>query len=191
MARTREFDEGEVLDAIGDVFWRKGFEGSSYAELMAAAKLGKGSLYAAFGDKAALYRAALRRYIETEISALGGLLHDATSPPASRISATFDYAIAAVEERQDRRGCFLCNAGIDMAPHDEEVEKMVSGAFEAASGAYEAVGLEAGGAAGVGDHLFAVFLGLRVMAKAGAPVAAMRSARDAALAPLRRRATLN
>lgn len=187
MARTREFDETRALDAMGEVFWRKGFEGASYADLMAAAGLGKGSLYAAFGDKVALYRATLKRYVDVEIKALAGLLNDRERSALGRISATYDYAIAAVEDRADRRGCFLCNAGVDMAAHDAEVEKIVQDAFAAACGAYEAAGRAAGGVNGVGDHLFAVFLGLRVMAKAGAPATTMRQAKEAALAPFSRR----
>lgn len=191
MARTREFDEGLALDAIGDVFWRKGFEGASYGELMKASGLGKGSLYAAFGDKAALYRSALARYIEIEIGKLGAIAADVSASPFDRIAATFDYAIAAVEERADRRGCFLCNASVDMATHDPEVAKIVRKAFDAASESYEMVGRAAGGPEGIGDALFAVFLGLRVMAKSGAPVANMRRARDAALAPFAAEPTLN
>lgn len=182
MARVREFDEAEALTAISDVFWRKGFEGASYADLMTASGLGKGSLYAAFGDKAALYRKALAAYVESEL----GLLADALSgdaPPRARIQATYDYAISALEDRGDRRGCFLCNAAIDMAPHDAEVERIVTAAMDAAEAAFDAPAAEAG-APGAGAHLFAVFLGLRVMAKAGASPDAMRRARDAAMATL-------
>ena len=62
MARQREFDEDKVLDALRDVFWEHGYDGTSYSNIMAATGLQKGSLYAAYGDKRALYQKALSRY---------------------------------------------------------------------------------------------------------------------------------
>ena len=65
LGRPREFDEAETLRRILDVFWTLGFEGTSLNELMEATGLQKGSLYAAFGDKRALFEAALDRYRRT------------------------------------------------------------------------------------------------------------------------------
>ena len=184
MSRTRSFDEAAALDAICDVFWRNGYDGASYADLMKASGLGKGSLYAAWGDKAALYRAALARYVEAELGALAGLLGDAATPAGARLRMLLDYPIDAVASRDDRRGCFLCNASIDRAPADPKVAEAVESAFAAAVASIDAVAQEAEGAnrRGRGAHLFSVFLGLRVMARSGAPVALMREARDAGLA---------
>ena len=184
MARTRSFDEDAALAAIGDVFWRKGYEGASYADLMAASGLGKGSLYAAWGDKAALYHAALKRYAAAELALLADLL--TSLAPSQALAALLDYPIQAVESGEDRRGCFLCNAAIDMAQMDDEVRSLVDAAFADAIGAIDQVA-ERAGAPGAGGHLFAVFLGLRVMARSGASVIAMKAARDHAL----RAVTLN
>ncbi|MFC6631784.1 TetR/AcrR family transcriptional regulator [Microbulbifer taiwanensis] len=62
MGRHREFDVDEVLDAVLCVFWRKGYEGASYADLTAAAGVERPALYSAFGNKEALFRRALERY---------------------------------------------------------------------------------------------------------------------------------
>ena len=182
MARTRSFDEDAALAAMGDVFWRKGYEGASYADLMAASGLGKGSLYAAWGDKAALYRAALKRYIALELALLADLLSGAEAPKAA-LAALLDYPIAKVAAG-DRRGCFLCNAAIDMAQADAEIRKIVDEAFEGSVAAVEGVAAQAGAAPGAGAHLFSVFLGLRVMARSGAAIPAMKAARDHALTGL-------
>ena len=183
MARTRSFDETKALAAMGDVFWRKGFEGASYAELMKASGLGKGSLYAAWGDKAALYRAALAQYVEAELALLAEVLTAPGANPLASLTALLTYPIEAVEERRDRRGCFLCNAAVDMAQMDAETAVMVEEAFGAAIDAVEGVAVRAGGAPGAGAHLFSVFLGLRVMARAGVSAERMRAARDVALRP--------
>lgn len=78
--RPRAFDMEGALDAAVDVFWRRGFEGASLAELTTAMGINKPSLYAAFGDKAQLFQAALRRYIERNM----GYVTDALALPTAR-----------------------------------------------------------------------------------------------------------
>lgn len=68
--RPRSFDPAQVLDKAQEVFWRQGYEGTSYSDLTAATGLNKPSLYAAFGDKEALFAAALQRYNEGPAAAL-------------------------------------------------------------------------------------------------------------------------
>ena len=60
--RPREFDLGEALTAALRVFWRRGYESASLAELTEAMGITKPSLYAAFGNKEALFKKALDLY---------------------------------------------------------------------------------------------------------------------------------
>jgi len=69
MARPREFDETKALDQALTVFWSKGFDGASITDLTEATGLARASLYAAFGDKEGLFRAAVQRYL-TKIAAM-------------------------------------------------------------------------------------------------------------------------
>lgn len=62
--RPRGFDEDEVLERALDLFRRQGFAGTSYSDLTCATGLNKPSLYAAFGDKEALFSAVLDRYAQ-------------------------------------------------------------------------------------------------------------------------------
>ena len=62
MARPREFDEDEVLDRAMHVFWAKGYEGTSMADLLSAMGLTNSSLYKAFGSKENLFRRTMERY---------------------------------------------------------------------------------------------------------------------------------
>jgi TetR/AcrR family transcriptional repressor of nem operon len=73
--RPREFDEDQVLDALVQLFWQRGFEAASMADIVEAAGLHKSSIYNAFGSKEELFQKALDRYIETRSS----LLDEATS----------------------------------------------------------------------------------------------------------------
>jgi AcrR family transcriptional regulator len=65
--RPRAFDKNDALDGALKVFWRRGYAGASLTELTAATGLAKPSLYAAFGDKQALYLQALQRYAEMQL----------------------------------------------------------------------------------------------------------------------------
>lgn len=69
MARPKEFDKGEALDAAIHVFCEHGFAGTSATMLTSAMKIGRQSLYDTFQDKWQLYCAALQRYAETETHA--------------------------------------------------------------------------------------------------------------------------
>lgn len=62
MARLREFDEDEVLERAMHVFWAKGYEGTSMADLLTTMGIKNSSLYKAFGSKADLFRRVIERY---------------------------------------------------------------------------------------------------------------------------------
>ena len=69
MARRKEFDEREALDAAVEVFREHGFEGTSAAMLVETMKIGGQSIYDTFGDKWQLYLSALHQYGKTEAEA--------------------------------------------------------------------------------------------------------------------------
>ena len=60
--RPRSFDRDRALDAAMRVFWTQGYEGASLTALTSAMGINRPSLYAAFGDKAGLFREAVARY---------------------------------------------------------------------------------------------------------------------------------
>src|SRR6202051_2035496 len=64
MGRPRSFDLDEAADRALHVFWQKGYEGTSLSDLTKAMGINRPSLYAAFGDKEALFRKALDRYLK-------------------------------------------------------------------------------------------------------------------------------
>ncbi len=63
--RPRAFDRDGALAKATRLFWQKGYEATSIADLTAAMGIGSPSLYAAFGSKEALYAEALRHYRAT------------------------------------------------------------------------------------------------------------------------------
>lgn len=187
MGRPREFDADAALSRIMDVFWAKGYEGASMSDLEAATDLRKGSLYAAFGDKRAMYLKALALYDRTAIDAGVEVLSGA-GPVEKRIGAFLQLAIDAVTILKDRRGCFLCNASVDQAMLDPATEQAVKSSLKRLARALEQAlpAPDAGGAGGRerqahAHHFLSVYFGLRVLAKGGFPVSALKQAKQAAL----------
>ncbi len=189
MARPREFDSEDVLARAVRLFWVKGYGGTSLDELDRATGLNRGSLYNAFGDKRRLYLAALDHYGRTEIAAGVRLLE--TGGPAPKALAKLFLGVAkAVEAGEGRHGCLLCNAAVERAPHDPEVEARVIANYAPLRQAIAAL-LRARGEPGdrrrIGrlvDGLFASYLGLYVLAKAGYSARHLRAAAKQALTML-------
>jgi len=130
MARTREFDEDTVKDALRNVFWEGGFDGTSYTDIMKATGLQKGSLYAAFGDKRALYQVALARYNDADVSAGVAMLRNDSLGALERIGLFMDSTVNATKSKQGRWGCLLCNAATEVAPTDKGVETTVKASMD-------------------------------------------------------------
>ncbi len=105
------------------VFWEKGYDGASLQDLLKAMKIARGSLYKAFDDKRAIYLATLDRYDETEVKKGVAFLRDPDGGDGfARIREMFE----GVKHDAARRGCFICNAAVDQARIDAEVEQKVS-----------------------------------------------------------------
>jgi TetR/AcrR family transcriptional repressor of nem operon len=117
MARLREFDEDKALDAAMARFWSHGFEATNVRELAAAMRISIASLYNAFGDKHELFVRALERYMDSATRERLARL-EAALPPRQAIRRFFSEVIARSAEDKERRGCFLINSALEIAPHD-------------------------------------------------------------------------
>lgn len=119
MARPREFDETEVLEAALQLFRAKGFEGTTMAELEQATGLGRASLYGAFGDKRSLFHKVIGRYCET---ALEHRLETLRAPGAGKaaILGVFREVARAASADRDRKGCMVTNCAIELADRDPD-----------------------------------------------------------------------
>lgn len=116
MGRHREFDVEKALDAALCVFWRKGYEGASYADLTEATGVERPALYSAFGNKEALFRQALARYYERYLDFIPEALQ---LPTAREVAAHILYSAADLHTRYSKHtGCLGINgvlAGSDEA----------------------------------------------------------------------------
>ncbi|MFC9487353.1 TetR/AcrR family transcriptional regulator [Streptomyces hydrogenans] len=130
MARTKEFDPEAALQAALDLFWARGYEATSMADLVEHLGIGRASIYATFGNKHELYLKALDRYLETrdprlveELSAPGPAL------PAVR-ALVRRFAAEATAEGERLRGCLVTNSAAELGPHDPVVARRVELSWE-------------------------------------------------------------
>ena len=176
MGRRREFDEDEVLVALQDVFWEHGYEGTSYADIMAKTGLKKGSLYAAFGDKRALYLHALSRYDKGNVSDGVAMLRNENVTGEERIGSLMQSLVDAAESKRGRWGCLLCNAAVDQAPFDKPTEKIVMASMQRMKDAIS-IAVQDTGAADKVDLIWTAYFGGRVVVKSGGTKEALRRLR--------------
>ena len=90
--RPISFDKDAALEAAMLLFWERGFEGTSMADLTQAMGLNPSSIYAAFGDKHALFQLAVKRYMEMRAQYSGKALEEPTLEKVVR--ALFDNTVA-------------------------------------------------------------------------------------------------
>jgi AcrR family transcriptional regulator len=121
VGRPRTFDTEKALDRALKVFWRKGYEGTSLPDLTKAMGINRPSLYAAFGNKEALFRRAIDRYIE------GPACHvkEALSEPTARrvVAQLWRGTIDLVTDSRNPRGCFLVQSALACGDEGSAVQR--------------------------------------------------------------------
>ncbi len=128
--RPRGFDHEAALDEALAVFWRLGFQGASLAELTQAMGLSKPSLYAAYGDKEALYLKALERYVGRRVA--DKLAAMADEPQGLQAVRGFLQDMARMFAESGQTGCFVVNGLSDMGGTGvpEAVEQALAAAHQ-------------------------------------------------------------
>ena len=135
MARPQEFDTGQALKSAMQLFWSKGYEATSLADILAATGLSKSSLYATFGDKRSLFLAAFDAYRKERMAHLHQILNDGC-PARRSIERFFRGVVAHAAEPDDRCGSMTANEAVELAPHDVDVQKLVAEDFQAVEDAF-------------------------------------------------------
>ncbi|MCX5152164.1 TetR/AcrR family transcriptional regulator [Streptomyces sp. NBC_00320] len=136
MARPRTFDEEAILDRAMILFWRKGYEATAMSDLVEELGLGRGSIYAAFGDKHQLFIRALGRYLDHQTRLLGTALDD-KSPALPQLRDVLGRLLAA-DAASGNAGCFSVNSIAELLPRDEEVAQLARRNLRCAEEAFTA-----------------------------------------------------
>ncbi len=195
MARTKEFDPDAALQSALELFWRRGYEATSMADLVEHLGIARASVYATFGSKRELYLRALERYgqqqqpvLLAELSQPGPVL-----PAVRALVRRFAGESAEDGAGGPRRGCFVTNTAVELAPHDQDAARRVESSLlhletvlTAALVRARAQGElpEGRDPQALARMLLVLFQGMRVIGKAGDGSARLRDAADQALALL-------
>ncbi|MBX3674805.1 MAG: TetR/AcrR family transcriptional regulator [Burkholderiales bacterium] len=183
--RPRCFDRAAALEAAMEVFWRKGFEATSLADLTAAMGINPPSLYAAFGDKERLFLEAAGHYEETRFA-----LCPYTEEPTARAAVERLLAHLADElPSADHPGCLMVmtmaisGASQELKEALAKLRAEVRGRFRARieRGIREGDVPAGTDAAALTDFYGAVISGMALQARAGAGRKSMRAAAGQAL----------
>ena len=119
--RPRAYDPDAALNGARDAFWRQGFSGTSLEVLSDATDMNRPSMYAAFGDKRALYLQTLDRYT-ADANAVTERALDRERPLHECLRRFYDNALSIYFDTGDSpRGCYLLGTATTEAAVDPEI----------------------------------------------------------------------
>ena len=121
MGRPRAFDMDQALDQALHVFWEKGYEGTSIADLTEAMGINPPSLYAAFGNKETLFKKALDRYEARRDE----IFEEAFAAPTAReaIERLLESAAERLSGKDGPSGCLMVQAALCGSEECDSVRK--------------------------------------------------------------------
>ncbi|MGM4956456.1 TetR/AcrR family transcriptional regulator [Bradyrhizobium barranii] len=188
MGRPREFDAETALDQAMEVFWRHGYEGATIAQLTEAMGINPPSLYACFGNKEGLLKAALDRYTKLR----GVWMNEVVAAPTARDVA--ERMLMGIADKQtdpaNPPGCLLVQGGIacgsgsenvpfELAARRAENEDQLRDRFVRAKA--EGDLKPTSDPAALARYVSAVSVGMGVMASSGSDREALREVADVAV----------
>lgn len=119
MGRTKLFNRQAALDDAMHLFWAKGFQGTSMQDLVDGLGVSRQSLYDTFGDKHALFEAALDRYRELQALPIRRALE--REAPVGEVLRDFFAGLITALIDCEGKGCFMVNSTAELASQDDAV----------------------------------------------------------------------
>ena len=136
--RPRAYDPQAALLRVRDSFWRAGYAGTSLDEIAAATGMNRPSLYAAFGDKHALYLEALAHYWELSVADMREALGQDLALDEA-LMRVYDGALSIYFSGDGRpRGCFVIGTAVTEALEDAEIRQSLVAGFQTFDADFEA-----------------------------------------------------
>ena len=121
--RPRVFDMDEALDKALKIFWERGYEGASLAELTETLGINKPSLYAAFGNKEELFHKALLKYATGPVAFVKDVINE---PTAYKVAEAFLVKAAEfLTDPQHPKGCMIVQGALSSGESAEIVRNVL------------------------------------------------------------------
>lgn len=122
--RPKQFDRDQALDRALDLFWRHGYESTSLADLVEATGAKAPTLYAEFGNKEGLFRAAVERYLSRYAECSNQLLEQ-DLPIAEIVEAYMRNSAQVFTDPHNPAGCFMVCASAALSASSDDIAEML------------------------------------------------------------------
>jgi TetR/AcrR family transcriptional repressor of nem operon len=175
MARSKEFEENEVLEKAMRLFWEQGYEKTSMNDLVEHMGIHRRSLYDTFTDKHTLFLKAMDRFRERLSTRLAAGVKQSES---AKEALRFVFSFIINGEEDSPSGCMCVNSAVEMAMRDADVDAKAIKAFTDTERLFAEIvswGQQSGEftkkyeAMELAEYLHNAVTGIRVMARTSVP----------------------
>lgn len=128
MARSKEYEESEVLDKAMRLFWEQGYEKTSMTDLVEHMGIHRRSMYDTFGDKHTLFLKVMDRFsdkLSTDLA--NGVKRSKTATEA--LQFIFEFMIRLNVDEDLPSGCLMVNSAVELAARDVDVDTKSTQSF--------------------------------------------------------------
>ena len=119
VGRPRSFDKEEALKKAMHVFWEKGYEGTSMADLIESIGMKAPSLYAAFGNKDAIFKEVVQKYLPIVVNGQLATLNN-TSDIVEAVENTLKECVRLFTSPDNPHTCLIMTAAINASPEHQD-----------------------------------------------------------------------
>src|SRR5271167_1490000 len=124
--RPAVFDRAVALSEAMKLFWERGYEGTSFDDLIAAMGISASSFYNSFGSKEALYCEATRSYLEWSGQWFFAILHDPSIDTKTAFARLFEATAEEFTRGDHPLGCMISLAGTHCSPGMSNIRDMMA-----------------------------------------------------------------
>lgn len=136
MPRTEVFNRREVLNKAKNIFWLKGYNGTSIQDLVDVTGLNRSSIYNSFGSKMELYLQSLNKY-QADISQLFEKANGQNRNAIETIGLVFLYVLEDILDDTEEKGCMLINCQTEMGNQDAQLHGLLGVYQERLAGIFQ------------------------------------------------------
>ncbi len=124
--RPAVFDRGVALHAAMKLFWERGYEGTSFDDLISAMGISASSFYNSFGSKEALYCEATQTYLEWSGQWFFAILNDPSTDTKTAFARLFEATAEEFTRGDHPLGCMISLAGTHCSPGMDNIRGMMA-----------------------------------------------------------------
>ena len=120
------FDEKKVLQKAMQLFWLKGYNGTSLDDLLKTTGLSRSSIYNSYGNKQGIFMQCLQYYRDWVLDTVTESVTKLKSP-VKKIEIVFKISIDKLLKDKERKGCLIVNTATELANLEEEISLFMKG----------------------------------------------------------------